>query len=107
VELVDRLQGGGRVVDAGGEGPVGDVGELAEAEGHVLLHGPLPAELDGGDQALVLRSVGPAEDLEQRRAGGHEVADPRDQSQDAAGLGGPPDQGPLVHQHDHAGSGRR
>ena len=46
VQLVEDLHGGGGVVDAGRQRPLGDVHELPQAEADVLVHAALPAEQD-------------------------------------------------------------
>ena len=48
VQLVEHLHGRRGVVDAGGQGPLGDVDQLADAELGVLLHRALLAEPEGG-----------------------------------------------------------
>ena len=47
MELVDDLACRGRVIDAGRQGPVGDVDELAQAERRVLVHRALVADGEG------------------------------------------------------------
>ncbi len=104
VQLVQGLDGGRGVVDAGRERLLGDVDELAEPEGDVLLHAAVAAEvhrgLDPGQvqplQPVAVRIV----HVEQRCALGHEVAEVQARPEQDPRLGGRVDQRPLV-QADH------
>jgi hypothetical protein len=103
VQLVDCLDGRGGVVDAGGEGALGDVDELAEAEGGVLLEGPLRADADRAQQGLHGQLRGLAPDLEERAAMGDEVAHHGHQREGDARLAGTREEVLLVHGDEHAG----
>src|SRR5215203_5922761 len=51
--MVDRLDGGVRIVDGRGQRLVSDVDQAAQPEQHVLDHGALEPDLDGVSHRLV------------------------------------------------------
>ena len=100
LEVVEHLDGGGRVVDRGRQRPDRDVDQDPQREGRVLLEGALDAQRHHALQpplgALGVRH-GPV-DLEEDPAGRHEVAHGVLEDHDAPGARRPAD---------HAPSGRR
>ncbi len=63
---VERLHGGGRVVDARRQRLLADVDELPEAEGDVLLHGPVLREVEGPECRLLVQQSGVTDHVDQR-----------------------------------------
>jgi hypothetical protein len=53
--MVDRLDGGVRIVDCRGQRPIGDVDQAAQAEQDILDHSALEPDLDG---AVSVRPAG-------------------------------------------------
>lgn len=77
VQLVEALGRGRGVVDTGGEGPLGDVDELADAKGDVLAHLPLRGEPDMAVEGVTggLVELRDAPDAEHVLALGEELPD--------------------------------
>jgi hypothetical protein len=88
LDVVEHLDGGGRVVDGRRERPDGDVDQDAEGEGRVLLDGPLPPEGEHAPQAPPQGRWRRPVDLDQDGPVGDEVADRVRQVEDAVAPAG-------------------
>ena len=92
LQAVDDLDGGRHLVDRRGQGLGGDVDELADAERRVLVEGARPGPGRGRRGGAASSGGVPPCTAKTGAAGGHVLADPWQQLDDAVVLGCQPDQ---------------
>jgi hypothetical protein len=102
MDVVDRLDGSGWIIDPRRQGALSDVHKLAEAESGILVHRPFPAKAHRRLDSAGGSAIPWASDREQGCSLADKISDAGPQFDDTAGVTRRPDYPFFIHAREEA-----